>query len=71
MNVKDKIDKESLYDIESICDCGHKLGWHHANMKYNGEIRICFGISCMCIEFKQSLDTNPADWIARMKVNFS
>ena len=37
--------------MEMICDCGHKLGWHHAKMKYQGKERICFGIACMCTTF--------------------
>ena len=32
--------------------CGDKLGWHHANMKWQGKTLVCFGIGCKCEGFK-------------------
>jgi hypothetical protein len=36
-----------ILEIECT-NCGHKLGWHHAIVKIDGKIRICYGIGCMC-----------------------
>ena len=41
-------------ELELICFCGHKLGWHHGKNE-DKTLTKCYGIGCPCTKFEHNL----------------